>query len=110
MADGYDPYPRAIHVHGNRFSGGGDAPDGMDLKVLKTAMFGIGGHFPDVLWDGYADPKRTGVAEERLCVDNGKAEVLNADGPNKYKSPRLVTAEVRCQLAPLPVVTIAGRP
>src|SRR5262249_32209013 len=42
---GYDPYPKAIYVHDNRFSGGGDSPDGMDLKVLKTAMFGVNGRF-----------------------------------------------------------------
>ncbi len=51
----YDPYPRSIFVYGNRFKGGGDSPDGMELKTLKVAMFGINGHFPDVLWDGYLD-------------------------------------------------------
>jgi parallel beta-helix repeat protein len=103
----YDPYPRGISVHDNRFSGGGDSPDGMDLKVLKTAMFGINGRFPDVLWDGYADAARANVAEERLCVDATASGVLNADGPNKYKSPHLVTDAVRCKLAPLAPVTLA---
>jgi parallel beta-helix repeat protein len=98
---GYDPYPRGIHVHGNRFAGGGDSPDGMDLKVLKTAMFGLTGRFPDVLWDGYVDPKRADVPEERLCVDATASGVLNADGPNKYKSPRLVSDSLRCKLSPL---------
>ena len=102
----YDPYPRGIHVHDNRFSGGGDSPDGMDLKVLKTAMFGINGHFPDVLWDGYADAARANVPEERICVDATASGVLNADGPNKYKSPHLVTDAVRCKLAPLSAVTL----
>jgi parallel beta-helix repeat protein len=102
----YDPYPRGIYVHDNRFSGGGDSPDGMDLKVLKTAMFGLNGHFPDVLWDGYADAARANVAEERLCVDATASGVLNADGPNKYKSPHLVTDALRCKLAPLSPVTL----
>ncbi len=53
----YDPYPRAIFVYDNRFSGGGDSPDGLDLKTLKVAMFGLNGHFPDILWDGYRDEK-----------------------------------------------------
>jgi len=106
---GYDPYPKAIYVHGNRFSGGGDSPDGMDLKVLKTAMFGLNGRFPDVLWDGYADPKASGVAESRLCVSNGKVEVLNADGPGKYKNPRVVTEEMRCELPPLSPVTLISK-
>ena len=106
---GYDPYPRGIHVHDNRFKGGGDSPDGMDLKVLKTALFGINGHFPDVLWDGYADAARRDVPEERICVDATASGVLDADGPGKYKNPHLVGDAVRCKLAPLSVVTLAGK-
>jgi parallel beta-helix repeat protein len=106
---GYDPYPKAIYVHDNRFSGGGDSPDGVELKVLKTAMFGLNGRFPDVLWDGYVDPKAAGSAEARLCIDNGQAAVLNADGPGKYKNPRLVTDELRCKLPPLSAITLAAK-
>ena len=105
---GYDPYPRGISVHDNRFSGGGDSPDGMDLKVLKTAMFGLNGRFPDVLWDGYVDAARANVPEERLCVDASASGVLNADGPNKYKNPHLVSDALRCKLAPLSPVTLAA--
>jgi len=106
----YDPYPRAILVTGNRFSGGGDAPDGLDLKTLKTVMFGINGHFPDVLWDGYADPKGSGKAEEKICVRNGDSQVLNADGPNKYKNPQIDPAKPHdCDLPRLSPVVLAGR-
>jgi parallel beta-helix repeat protein len=105
---GYDPYPRGIYVHDNRFTGGGDSPDGMDLKVLKTAMFGITGHFPDVLWDGYVDPARADVPEERLCVDATASGVLNADGPHKYKDPKVVSEALRCKLAPLSPVVLAA--
>jgi len=102
----YDPYPKAILVKDNRFSGGGDSPDGLDLKTLKTMMFGINGHFPDVLFDGYIDPKAKG-GEDRICVKNGgKSEVLNADGPNKYKSPKLDTATYDCDLPRLPAVEL----
>jgi len=104
---GYDPYPRGIYVHDNRFTGGGDSPDGVDLKVLKSAMFGINGHFPDVLWDGYVDTARANVAEERLCVDATASGVLNADGPHKYKDPKVVSEALRCKLAPLSPVTLA---
>jgi parallel beta-helix repeat protein len=106
---GYDPYPKAIYVHDNRFSGGGDSPDGVDLKVLKTAMFGLNGRFPDVIWDGYADPKAAGQPESRLCVNNGQSGVLNADGPNKYKNPRMVTDELRCDLPRLSQVTLSPK-
>jgi len=110
VAANYDPYPKAIYVYGNRFKGGGDAPDGLDLKALKVAMYGLGGRFPDVLWDGYVDTrllvKGQLPADQRICVQQD-AEVLNADGPNKYKNPSKDSAPFRCALAKLPPVTIA---
>ena len=52
---------------------------------------------------------RSAPGGAQVCVDNGAAETLNADGPNKYKNPSLVTDAVRCKLPPLPVVTMPGR-
>ena len=106
VAKAFDPYPEEIHIHGNRFKGGGDKPDGLDLKALKVAMFGLNGRLPDVLWDGYVNGARAGGPQ--VCVDNGAAATLNADGPNKYKNPRVVTEEVRCTLPGLPVVNLPG--
>ncbi|HEY2675779.1 MAG TPA: parallel beta-helix domain-containing protein [Steroidobacteraceae bacterium] len=106
----YNPYPRAIFVYGNRFKGGGDSPDGLDLKTLKTAMFGINGHFPDVLWDGYVDSKTlvNGLppAAERICVQNGDSEVLNADGPNKFKNPKVDKSYFQCDLPKLAAIEL----
>jgi parallel beta-helix repeat protein len=106
----YDPYPRAIYVYDNRFSGGGDSPDGLDLKTLKVAMFGLNGHFPDILWDGYRDEKNLvkGLppADERICIRNGNAVVLNADGPHKYKNPSTDMAGYQCELAKLPAIEL----
>ena len=105
----YDPYPRSIYVYGNRFSGGGDSPDGMDLKTLKVAMFGLSGHFPDILWDGYQDSKNlvNGVppADERICIRNENVDVLNADGPNKYNNPKVDKTSFQCELAKLPSIS-----
>ncbi len=110
VSPNYDPYPRAIFVYGNRFKGGGDSPDGLDLKALKIAMYGLSGHLPDVLWDGYIDPKVAvnGVlpADQRICIQNGDIGVLNADGPNKYKNPSTDVAPYRCELPKLPAVSI----
>jgi parallel beta-helix repeat protein len=107
---GYDPYPKAIYIHDNRFSGGGDAPDGLDWKTLKVAMFGITGHFPDVIWDGFVDTKAlvNGVypSEQRICVDNGNAQVLDVDGPNKFANPKMLTDEFHCQLPALAPVEL----
>jgi parallel beta-helix repeat protein len=109
VSEGYDPYPKAIYVYGNRFKGGGDSPDGMDLKTLKVVMFGLTGHLPDVLWDGYVDTRLmvNGVmpAEHRICVQDD-AGVLNADGPHKYKNPSSASAMYRCTLPKLPPVSI----
>jgi parallel beta-helix repeat protein len=109
----YDPYPRAIYVYGNRFRGGGDAPDGLDLKTLKLAMFGLSGRLPDILWDGYRDEQHLVAgqppAAERICIDNGSAVVLNADGPHKYRNPTTDMAAYRCTLPKLPPVELPGR-
>jgi parallel beta-helix repeat protein len=109
----YDPYPRSIYIHGNRFAGGGDAPDGLELKALKVAMFGLNGRLPDILWDGYRDEKNLvgGVppAGERICVDNGAALVLNADGPHKYKNPTTDMSAYRCELPRLAPVELPAR-
>ena len=110
MAASFDPWPESIFVHDNRFTPGGSKPDGMDLQALRVAMFGLNGALPDVLWDGYADAKKFKDGKPdpalALCVDNGAARVLNADGPNKYKSPKVVT--LNCRLEPLPAADVAS--
>ena len=87
LAELYDPYPETIFVYENRFSGGGDSPDGLELNALKIAKFGVGGNFPDVLWDGFVNVENaledgSLKPEYAICVDNGEAEVLNVDLPN----------------------------
>ena len=99
----FDPYPEQIFIHDNRFSGGGDSPDGLDMKALKVAMFGLGGHFPDVFWDGYVNAKRT--EGPQICVQ-GASGVLNADAPNKFKNPKSDTKPFDCKLDPLPAVEL----
>ncbi len=110
QAESFDPWPESIFIHDNRFSPGGSSPDGMDLQALRVALFGLNGALPDVLWDGYVDVKKFvgGKPDPALaiCVDNGAAQVLNADGPNKYKSPKVVT--LKCRLAPLPPAAVAA--
>ena len=112
-SEGYDPYPKSIYIYGNRFSGGGDSPDGLDWKALKVSMFGINGHFPDVLWDGYVDNKilvnGQYPAEQRICVQNGDVEVLNVDGPNKFSNPKVGKDEFHCELPKLAAVELKGK-
>jgi len=113
VAADYNPYPKGIYVYDNRFKSGGDAPDGMKLKVLKTAVYGMNGRFPDVLWDGYVDSKTlvNGLPpdSDRICIQ-GANGVLNADGPNDYKNPTTDTKAYQCTLPKLPPVALDPAP
>jgi len=113
MAAAYDPYPETIYVYDNRFSGGGSSPEGLDLKALKVAMFGLNGSFPDVLWDGYVNPDKADadgklLAEYAICVDNGNAEVLNADLPNGSDNIVVGEDQHRCAHEKLPAVILTA--
>ena len=112
MAADYDPYPETVFVYGNRFEGGGSSPDGLDLKALKVALFGLTGSFPDVLWDGYVNPDKVDadgrlLAEHAICVDNGDAEVLNADLGNGSDNIVVGDEQHDCTHDKLPAVTLA---
>jgi len=111
VADVYDPYPESIFIYGNRFSGGGDSPDGLDLQALRVAVFGIGGSFPDILWDGYVNADKTDAAgnlkpEYAICVDNGDAEVLNVDLPNDSANIVVGSDQHDCQLNKISAVEL----
>jgi len=113
MGDEYDPYPEAIYIYGNRLSGGGSSPDGLDLKALKVAMFGLTGSLPDVLWDGYFNTDKVDadgnlLAEYAICVDNDGAQVLNADLPNGSADIVVGAAQHSCQHEKLPPVVLAA--
>lgn len=104
----FDPYPERIYVHGNTLSGGGDSPDGFDLKALKMAMYGLRGNFPDVLWDGYFNKDRKVDGQARgpeICLRDVSG-VINADGPGGYKSPSKDTRSHQCELPRLPAVDL----
>ena len=103
-SESFDPYPERISVHGNCLSGGGDAPDGVQLKALKLAVYGLGGRLPDVLWDGYYNRDR--AEGPQICLHDVSG-VLDADGPNGNSKPRhREAAEFACTLPPLPAVDL----
>ncbi|MFS2318286.1 parallel beta-helix domain-containing protein [Maricaulis sp. D1M11] len=95
----FDPYPETIWIHGNQYDGGGQNPDGVELTALKVMMFGLTGALPDILFDGYVDEAKfvDGALPDalRICVDD-PVEVLNADGPNGFSSPRVQTEMFQC--------------
>lgn len=102
-AENFDPYPEGVFIAGNRFSGGGEAPDLLELQALRVAMFGLDGRLPDILWDGYFNPAFQGP---RLCVDNGEALVLNIDGQNGNAAPTTAMEAHRCALPRLAPVAL----
>ncbi|MGJ8558655.1 MAG: parallel beta-helix domain-containing protein [Litorimonas sp.] len=102
FSDTFDPYPDRIHVHSNELSGGGDKPDGMELKAAKTLKFGLTGRFPHVLWDGYV----RGEDDPKICIEETEAEVFNADLPNESKNMRVEMDLHRCTLPRLAKVTL----
>jgi len=111
MAADYDPYPETIYIYDNRFSGGGESPDGLDLKALKVAMFGLTGNFPDILWDGYVNADKVDadgnlLPEFAICVDNGDAEVLNADLGNGSDNIVVGAQQHNCQHDKLPAIVL----
>ncbi|MEM7360939.1 MAG: parallel beta-helix domain-containing protein [Pseudomonadota bacterium] len=110
--EGYDPYPEAIYIYGNTFEGGGDSPDGLELKALKTAMFGLAGSFPDIIWDGFYNaekfPEGSLTGDQRICVNNGEAVVLNVDSQNGNKDPKTDMASHQCDLEKLPAISLAS--
>tara|TARA_R110002073_G_scaffold312530_1_gene483999 strand:- start:3189 stop:4427 length:1239 start_codon:yes stop_codon:yes gene_type:complete len=112
VQDDFDPFPEGIFIHGNRFTGGGDNPDGLDLQGLKLLVAGPLGRMPDVLWDGFHDAAKMvdGVMPDdlRICLDNGEAELVNADGPHDYAAPAITTDLHRCTLPRLPVIELAS--
>ncbi len=113
VADDYDPYPETIYVYGNAMSGGGSSPDGLDLKALKVAKFGLTGSFPDVLWDGYVNADKVDengrlLPEYAICVDNAAAEVLNVDLGNGSDNIVVGDEQHRCTHDKLPAVQLAA--
>ena len=112
MKPDYDAYPEAIYVYGNRMSEGGKNPDGLKFQALKLAMFGPTAALPDVLWDGFVDPAKMvdGVlpATLKICVQNDGVEILDFDGRNDNKAPRLAAADHDCDLPKLPAITLSA--
>lgn len=102
FSETFDPYPDRIHVHSNELSGGGDKPDGMELKAAKTVKFGLTGRFPHVLWDGYV----RGDEDPKICIEEANAEVFNADLPNGSENMRVEMDLHRCTLPRLAEVTL----
>ena len=101
--ENYDPFPEAIYLHDNNFSGGGTQPDSEPLTMLQQAT---GQAIPNVVWDGTLLPGRT--ATDILCLENNTGEsFVNLDAMNAFAAPSFDPAVHRCAMDPLSEILLS---
>ena len=88
--ENYNPHPKSIQIHGNRFGDGGFDPD-VGTGELAAILFELSeGDMPDIFWDGILPMNQIlfgQPAEERLIItDNGDTTFLTIN-PIKYMLP-----------------------
>lgn len=104
----FDPYPQQVSIHDNKFAGGGESPDPLELKAMKVAKFGLTGSLPDILWDG-ALAQNHDVAATQICIrNNGDANFANIDYAGKLAKFSTDLKPHDCTLPALPAVTWPG--
>ena len=88
--ENYNPHPKSIQIHGNRFGDGGFDPD-VATGELAAILFELSdGDMPDIFWDGILPTSQMIFGqpdEERLLItNNGNATFLTLN-PIKYILP-----------------------
>ena len=110
----YNPHPKSIQIHGNRFGDGGFDPD-VGTGELAAILFELSdGDMPDIFWDGILPTSQMIFGqpdEERLLItNNGNATFLTLN-PIKYILPFLdpVERDIKAyegKVRPLPEVIL----
>ena len=88
--ENYNPHPKSIQIHNNRFGDGGFDPD-VGTGELAAILFELSeGDMPDIFWDGILPVNQMLFGqpdEERLIIsNNGEATFLTIN-PIKYMLP-----------------------
>ena len=88
--ENYNPHPKSIQVHGNRFGDGGFDPD-VETGELAAILFALSeGNMPDIFWDGILPTSQVIFGQpdnEKLVMsNNGDATFLTLN-PIKYLIP-----------------------
>ena len=108
----FDAYPESIFIYNNTYGPGGNSPDHLDLKALKLMEFGLNGHLPEVLWDGYVDEAKleNGALPSplKICVQEQTAGIINVDAPGGFKNISTDIAPHECELPKLEPVALQG--
>ena len=88
--ENYNPHPKSIQVHGNRFGDGGFDPD-VETGELAAILFALSeGNMPDIFWDGILPTSQVIFGqpdnEKLVMTNNGDATFLTLN-PIKYLLP-----------------------
>lgn len=108
----FDPYPEAISIHGNKFSGGGDKPAG-ELALLKVVL--LRRTLPDIICDWTENPDKLVEGKlpkdlQTLIDDNGDADFARIDLASTVPAPGKISADAtpyRGKHPPLPEIKLA---
>lgn len=90
----YYPWPEHIHIHGNTFGDGGNAPTGPGGKLMASVA---GTPLPDIVWDGMFNeakavdgvlPKEFGLSiHDNVKKDGGDVTFVDLDGNVAFTTP-----------------------
>ena len=110
----YDPHPKSIQIHGNRFGEGGFDPD-VETGELAAILFELsGGNMPDIFWDGILPTSQIIFGQpdgERLVLSNNGDATFLTINPLKYLLPffdpvETDISEYEGEVRPLAEITI----
>ena len=112
--ENYNPHPRAIQIHNNRFAKSGNNPD-IETGDLAKFLYEISNqNMPDIFWDGIVPFKQMVFgqpeSEKIILGDNGSASFLTIN-PIKYMLPFIDPVErdyekYKAKITPLPPVVL----
>ena len=112
--ENYDPHPKSIQIHGNRFGEGGFDPD-VETGELAAILFELSsGNMPDIFWDGILPTSQIIFGQpdgERLVLSNNGDATFLTINPLKYLLPffdpvETDISEYEGEVRPLAEITI----
>ena len=112
--ENYNPHPKSIQIHNNRFGDGGFDPD-LGTGELAAILFELSdGNMPDIFWDGILPMNQMlfgQPSEEKLIISNNGDATFLTINPIKYLLPffdpvERDIAEYEGEIKPLPEVIL----
>ena len=112
--ENYNPHPKSIQIHNNRFGDGGFDPD-LGTGELAAILFELSdGNMPDIFWDGILPMNQMlfgQPSEEKLIISNNGDATFLTINPVKYLLPffdpvERDIAEYEGEIKPLPEVIL----